>query len=389
MSKVVSSIKSIIVSGYYGFGNCGDEAILMAMLQEFSKFISKDKIIILSNEPEKTKSLYKVHSIYRLDIFRILTRLRKADVFISGGGGLLQDVSGKGFSVLYYLALIVIARYFNTKTVVYGQGIGPIKKTINKNLIRLVLKNVDLIIVRDEKSKIFLEKLSILKKKIVVNADSAFLIKKRELSENIKKKYGLEVNSIGFPFPDNPLIGIVIRNCNAIKLDYDKKIMQFAEIADHLIEKYNFDVVFIPFQIKKDILLIKDIVSKMKYSNAKIIEEELAPDEMLSLISKLTILLGMRLHSIIFATIVNVPFIAIDYDPKVKNYVYSLDLPDLLVKINQLTINNFDYKLKYINIHKKTICSKLKLKSKQFEQEAITNVHLLQKFIKENVIERK
>lgn len=165
--------------------------------------------------------------------------------------------------------------------------------------------------------------------------------------------------------------------------------MQFAEIADHLIEKYNFDIVFIPFQIKKDILLIKDIVSKMKYSNAKIIEEELAPDEMLSLISKLTILLGMRLHSIIFATIVNVPFIAIDYDPKVKNYVYSLDLPDLLVKINQLTINNIDYKLKYINIHKKTICSKLKVKSKQFEQEAIANVHLLQQFIKENVIERK
>jgi len=100
-------------------------------------------------------------------------------------------------------------------------------------------------------------------------------------------------------------------------------------------------------------------------------------------------LLGMRLHSIIFATIVNVPFIAIDYDPKVKNYVYSLDLPDLLVKINQLTINNIDYKLKYINIHKKTICSKLKVKSKQFEQEAIANVHLLQQFIKENVIERK
>jgi len=193
----MSKLKNIMISGYYGFGNCGDEAILLALTQELSKHISKEKIIVLSNNPENTEKIYKVKSINRFNLISIISKLKDSSLFISGGGGLIQDVSGKGLSVLYYLGLIFMARLFKIPNIVYGQGIGPIKKNINKILVKMVLKKVDLIIVRDEESKILLKKMGIINKKIIVNADTAFLLEQKEIDDDIKKKYGLE-NVQGF-----------------------------------------------------------------------------------------------------------------------------------------------------------------------------------------------
>lgn len=383
----MSSLKPIMISGYYGFGNCGDEAILMAMIQEFSKYIPKDNIIVLSHKPEKTKSLYQVESIYRLNPFSIVSRLKGSGAFISGGGGLLQDVSGKGFSVLYYLSLLFLARLCNVPTIVYGQGIGPIRNSINKKLLYWAFKTVNLIIVRDEQSKKFLEKIGILNKKIVVNADTAFLLKKKEIPDKVKQKYALE--NLSSRKTNTSSIGVVIRNCHDIAKDYDKKIMELAKIADYLIERYQATLIFIPFQLDTDISIIKDIVKRMKFAKLKIIEEELSPDIMLSLISKLSILIGMRLHSIIFATITDIPFIAIDYDPKVKKFVHSLNLPELLININQLTVKNINNKLKYINVHRELIQSNLETKRIQFEKEAFSNVQLFYHFIEKRCLRKE
>jgi polysaccharide pyruvyl transferase CsaB len=387
MSETRNSLKPIIISGYYGFGNCGDEAILMAMIQGFSKYIPKNKIIVLSYKPEKTKSLYQVDSIYRFDLFSIVSKMKQAGVFVSGGGGLLQDVSGKGFSVLYYLGLIFLARLCNIPTIIYGQGIGPITNAINKKLIYLAFKNVNLIIVRDSQSKEFLEKIGILNKKIVVNADTAFLLKKDEIPDEVRQKYGLE--NLTSRKTKTPSIGLVIRNSPDIAKNYDKKITELAKISDYLVERYQATLFFIPFQVETDITIIKDVVQSMKFMKVKIIEEELSPAVILSLISKLSILIGMRLHSIIFATITGTPFIAIDYDPKVRKYVYSLELPELLININQLTVKNIDNKLKYIDVHRELIQSNLKIKKKQFEKEAFSNVELFYHFIENRYLRKE
>jgi polysaccharide pyruvyl transferase CsaB len=387
MSKAKSSLKPIMISGYYGFGNCGDEAILMVMVQKFSKYIPKDKIIVLSHKPEKTKSLYHVNSIYRLNLFSIIYRLRQSGAFISGGGGLLQDVSGKGFSVLYYLGLIFLARLCNVPIIIYGQGIGPIKNAINKKLVYLAFKNVNMIIVRDSQSKDFLEKIGILNKKIIVNADTTFLLKKKEIPDEVNQKYGLK--NMSNRKTKNPRIGVVIRNCPDIAKDYDKKITELAKISDYLIERYLATLFFIPFQLDTDVPIIKDVVKNMKFTQVKIIREELSPDVILSLISELSILIGMRLHSIIFATITDTPFIAIDYDPKVKKFMYSINLPELLININQLTVKNIDNKLKYIDVHREMIQSNLETKRKQFKLEAFSNVQLFYNFIENKCLRKE
>ena len=64
MTKEISNLKLIMISGYYGFGNCGDEAILMAMIQQLSDIVAEERITVLSQNPKKTRLLYGVDSIF-------------------------------------------------------------------------------------------------------------------------------------------------------------------------------------------------------------------------------------------------------------------------------------------------------------------------------------
>lgn len=372
-----------MVSGYYGFGNCGDEAILMAMIQQFSKIVPKERIIILSQNPEKTRLFYGVNSIFRLNIFQIYLQLKKCATFISGGGGLLQDVSGKGFSISYYLGLIIFARLLKIPTVIYAQGIGPVKRNFNKTIIKLVLAKVDLLIVRDEQSKNLLEEFGVRGELISVHGDPSFLLKKESLSfEGIKKGDTKSLTDMPNKIID---IGLVIRNCKEFEQDYTNKILQIAEIADYLIEKYQARLHFIPFQIKSDLPLLVDIMGQMNHSDIEILRKELSPAQILTVFSKLSLIIGMRFHSVIFATMSNLPFVAIDYDPKVRNYVNSLTLTELLINPAQLTIKNIDNKLKYINDHWFEIKNIVKLANQQYKNKAKNGFDILNAFLREKI----
>jgi len=236
--------------------------------------------------------------------------------------------------------------------------------------------------VRDEQSKIFLEEVGIKKKLITVNADPSFILKEKEVTEAIKTEYGLSHTQELLNKKMN--IGMVIRNCKKVSQDYDNKIEQFAELADHLIQKYQANLVFIPFQFHTDLAFIKEIIKKMKFSTVRCVEEELSPEQILSLISKFSVIIGMRFHSIVFATMMNKPFIAIDYDPKVRYFVYSLGIPELLINLDQLTIKMIDNKLKYISANQKMIQSILYEKKEQFSKKAFNNCRqFYQSIIKE------
>ena len=390
MAKEISNLKSIMISGYYGFGNCGDEAILMAMIQQLADIVAEERITVLSQNPEKTRLLYGVDSIFRLNPFLICWKLKKSGIFISGGGGLLQDVTGKGLSAIYYLSLILLARFLRIPVAIYGQGIGPIRRQVNRKMIRFSLTKANLIMVRDKQSQKLLEEIGINKESVSVYADPSFLLKGEKLPDNIGKMFQLE-ESQPKVFQDNMVIGIVLRKCKEIEQDYAQKIIQLAKIADHLITKYKARLIFLPFQINNDLALINDIIKNMENSSAHCLVQVINPAQMLMLFSKLSLIIGMRFHSVLFATINGKPFIAIDYDPKVKNYVSSLGLSELLLNIDQLTIKNIDNKLKYIIDNQEKVSSVLHASTKQHQDKADAGIAELKSFIRERLlnIERK
>jgi polysaccharide pyruvyl transferase CsaB len=373
--KKSKTIVKIMISGYYGFNNFGDEAILKSMVRAFKEKIPQIKILVLSQNPVHTSQTYQVKAINRLHLISILNCLRDTNLFISGGGGLLQDSTGKGWSILYYLGLILGAKIIRVPVMIYAQGIGPVSQQINKKLMRWILNKVDLITVRDNFSKELLENLGVVKPSIYVNSDPSFLLNKKDVNCILNNYPHIQelMNS-----DNRPIIGVSVREYKGNRSDL--KIM-FAQLADYLIEKYKVKIVFLPFKFDDDVQVSEEILSLMK-NQADILKIKLEPEELISILSKFSLMIGVRLHSIIFSSMANLPFIAFKYDPKVKNFVAELGLSELLLELDNVSLEKIQEKIEYIRENKDRIKEILSEKVKDLKEKALINNDLVFKLLK-------
>ncbi|MEA2087357.1 MAG: polysaccharide pyruvyl transferase CsaB [Candidatus Caldatribacteriota bacterium] len=365
----------IMISGYYGFNNTGDEAILKSMVRAFKEKIPQIKITVLSHNPLQTSQTYQVKAINRLHLIRIICCLRNVNLFISGGGGLLQDSTGKGWSILYYLGLILIAKIAKVPVMIYAQGIGPVNKQINKKLMKCILNKIDLITVRDNYSKELLGNLGVVKPLIYVNSDPAFLLKKKNINQTVDS-YPCVRELI---HSDNrPLIGVSVREYKNNGSDL-KRI--FAQAADYLIENYQAKIIFLPFKFDEDVHISEEILSLMK-NKAEVLKIKLESEELLSVLSRLSLVIGVRLHSIIFSSMANIPFIAFNYDPKVKYFVEDLGLSELLIETDEdFSLKNIHKKIEYVRENNDKIKDVLLEKVNNLEEKALANNELVYKFL--------
>ncbi|HET8984706.1 MAG TPA: polysaccharide pyruvyl transferase CsaB [Trueperaceae bacterium] len=137
----------VVISGYYGFGNLGDEALLSGLTQGL---VSRGhEPVVLSGDPAATTALHGVGSRHRT---RGLTgAILGADALVSGGGGLLQDGTSSR-SLRYYLGVIRLARLLGRPAIVYGQSLGPLSDS-GRARVAAALRGVPLLL-RDEPSRV-------------------------------------------------------------------------------------------------------------------------------------------------------------------------------------------------------------------------------------------
>ncbi len=303
----------IMISGYYGFKNSGDDAILMAIINNLRSHKEKVKILVLSKNPEETKKIYNVDSINRFNFYKIIKAMKKTRLFINGGGSLIQDITSTR-SLYYYLSLIKLAQIMNVKVMVYANGIGPINKKNNRKTCKKVLNKVELITLREESSLIELKKLAITNPKIKITADPAITLEpvcEQTVNKMLKNEGITNITN---------LVAFSIREWKG----HEKYIDTIANLADYMVEKYKITPVFIPMHHPKDLRIAKEIIKKMKHK-AKVIEARYDVNAKIGLMTKMDLLIGMRLHALIFAASVGVPIIGLAYEPKVEGFLESVN----------------------------------------------------------------
>ncbi len=306
----------ILISGYYGFNNIGDESILRAVVDNLRGRLSDIEITVLSRNPDSTAQRYGVRSVNRKSAKDIIGAVRKCDLLISGGGSLLQDVTSKK-SILYYLMIMWAAFFFRKKVFIYSQGIGPIQSKINRRLTAMTLSHVNGIVVRDESSRELLIEIGIKREKIIVTADPVLRIKKADLS--IGRQILMEE---GFtPEPGRMTVGFAIREKKTDSNFVDELCISIRR----LIDEYQAQIVLIPFHYSEDMAVIEEIESRLDGAVCCIRHKYLT-NEMLSIIGNMDILVGVRLHALIHAAIMDVPMIAVSYDPKINSFMHSIDM---------------------------------------------------------------
>jgi len=137
----------VTVSGYYGFGNTGDEAIALAISRALKERGAAP--LLLSNTPAETARTYGCESAARMHPLALPGALARSQVVLSGGGGLLQDKTSAR-NLTYYLGVIRLARLLRKRVVVFNQSIGPLSPEGGRR-VAAALRGVP-IIVRDRGS---------------------------------------------------------------------------------------------------------------------------------------------------------------------------------------------------------------------------------------------
>ncbi len=303
-------MSKIVISGYYGFANAGDEAMLAAIISSLRQAEPEAELTVISGAPEKTAAKHSVLSVHRFNLYKIIRALCQSDLLLSGGGSLLQDVTSKQ-SLLYYLSIIFLGKLLGHKTMLYAQGIGPIRAGWLRWLTRLVCNKVDAITVRDGDSLAELKRLGVNTQRVALTADAVFTLAPAKLEAG----KGLLVT---FHQHGEPLVGVAVRQwpCNN---DY---LRELAAAADQLVEAAAVKIVLLPLQRHRDLVACQRILQLMRHREAVIlINERLDTEGYLSVIGNFRCLVGMRLHALIFAAVMHVPFAALSYDPKIDGFV--------------------------------------------------------------------
>lgn len=303
-------MEEILISGYYGFKNSGDDALLLSIINDLKKYKKEVKIVVLSSNPVETSMIYGVKSINRMNIFAIISAMSHSKMLISGGGTLIQDGTSTK-SLMYYLFIIRLAKKMGLKVMLYSNGVGPLQHEKNKQYTKKVLNKVDLITLRDETSLEELKKIGVTEPKIYLTADPAFTLEPSspERGKSILDKASADITK--------KMLCVSVRKWGNLGADFENTI---AAAVDRAAEKYDLFPVFLPMQPKVDYEISKRIASKLKTPSA-VIDRELAIADTLSVIANMTMCIGMRLHTLIYSASQAVPLVGLVYDPKINGFM--------------------------------------------------------------------
>lgn len=282
---------NILIIGYYGSNNIGDEILLEATINLLNKVYESPKITAITYNVQDTINNRKIDGVSRNKFFQIAKAIKKADIIVGGGGSMLQNVTSNR-SLIYYLTILQLAKAFSKKVVLLGNGIGPLKSKIAIRVTKYVLKSLDGIVLRDIDSYNMLKSFGL--KNIYLGNDLVFTLDRDNSLKKTSKK--ILINLRKWTYNDSFLIHII-------------------DFINHLVQ-LGFEVTLVPFQLGNDDILLKNINSKINSPNVHLLED-IEYESIIYEISTAEVFISMRLHGLIFSSICNTPFIGLSYDPKV------------------------------------------------------------------------
>jgi polysaccharide pyruvyl transferase CsaB len=305
------------ISGSYGGLNLGDEAILASIICQLRKSLPVE-ITVFSRDVDDTRRRHPdaahVVSVRELVRDEIVPEIERLDLFILGGGGILFDAETK-----IYMREVQLALEKSIPVMVYAISAGPLVTTAAQKLVSDNLNAVDVVTVREVSARKLLEEVGV-RREILVTADPALLFEPEPLPEDALIREGLDNK--------RRLIGMSVREPGVAAPDLDQNVYHslLANAADFMVERFDADMVFMPFE-SHDVSHSHAVIAQMlRPQRATVLKGQYTSGQMLSLVGHLSFALGMRLHFLIFSALQHVPFVALPYSSKVTGFLNDMEL---------------------------------------------------------------
>ncbi len=306
----------ITLCGAYGLRNAGDEAILEAILSEIRDVDPDIPVCVLSRIPKEARLHHRVQTCYTFNVLSFMRHVAGSRIYINGGGTLIQDITSNR-SLLFYLSTIRIAKRLGAKVFMYGCGVGPILREKNQRRVGKVLNRcVDAITLREDHSLTELTNLGVNPAKIFLSADPALILPAapEEEIDSIFLSHGIPL--------DGSYMSITVRPWPG----FTQKIGFFAQAADYAYKTYGLTPVFIPIVPASDLKALGQVCEQMS-APYYVLHDLNSSAAIIGCFSRMSVILSMRLHSLVFAASQDKPLIGIAYDPKVQAVMSYIGQP--------------------------------------------------------------
>ena len=315
----------VVICGAYGRGNAGDDAILEAILQEMRSIDPDMPVLVLSKDPKSTRLAYRVQAVHRSNFPAWLRAMRRAKLYINGGGSLIQDVTSRR-SLWFYLHNISAAKKAGCRVQMYGCGIGPVTRENHRRLAARVLNaNVDVITLREPDSREELRLMGVTKPEILLTADPALTL--RRASDD-------EIDSVmlraGIP-PHGKYICFALRQWKG----FEEKAPLFGAAAQYAYDTYGLTPVFTAVEKHLDPVAHR-LAAKSLTTPHYFLDDAGGAGTIIGSLSRMEVVVSMRLHALIFAAGQGIPLAGVVYDPKVSAFLKYIG-QELFVDLDALT----------------------------------------------------
>ncbi len=315
----------ILLSGYFGFGNFGDDAILYCMMEQFQKMRPDVSLSVLTQNLEHEKQWYRqgVTLYDRNNPMQLFQAERECDIFISGGGGLFQDTTSIK-SVFYYSGQVFLALNLRKKVVVFSQGLGPLHSAASKQLVAAILKQVHAASFRDEGSRELAHSLT--GKNFELAADPVFLLDESE-----------------FPFsqcPDAPLYAFLENPVWKTRVGVSLRSWNYSAFFHHFISFLksitgnDVALVFVPFHMPEDGRVCHDMQKEFPKQAIRLPMLYPPPLTFQHIMRYTDVFLCMRYHSAVCAFLAGKPALGFSYDPKVRALFSDFGLSEFCLSLD-------------------------------------------------------
>ena len=308
-----------VIAGYSGFGNTGDDAILLAMLDHLREAGGEHlRFTVIGGDQTPNPLPPEVETLSWSNPAAIAASIQASSLVILGGGGLFHDYWGFNPDLLLtedhwglslFAAPAILAALHRKPLILYAVGVGPLFSEHGRRFTRVIAELAALITVRDPDSRRLLESLGIPKDRVAITADPAFAL------------------PLALPPPSPhtpPRVAVALRNWS-FGVDQSFWEQEVARALDLFLDQTGGEAVLIPFQASSDpheddLSVARRLHAQLRHRNrCSVIEETLSPLQTAARLAEVDLVLGMRLHALIFAISAGVPCVALSYDPKVAS----------------------------------------------------------------------
>lgn len=374
---------TITIMGWFGSGNFGDELILLSQLQ----LLKKHKFHIFSFNPKLTQKATQQHHEKILSIVKLGQKLaffqtnflglskafNQSDLVLIGGGGMLQDAYN-WYTAPYMGLFIFLAKIFTKPVGFFLIGAGPLNLFFSQKMVNLACKQADFIFTRDQHSQKVLEKIGVESKKITTLCDPVLALRVKPSTPKISKKTQYFIfcpREVGqwkkLNYQD------VARSLDQIsnRLNLKPLLLSLSSYTNNLAQNISEP---------KDYVIAQQISKHMKTKHTILKHQSIS--ETMTLFQKSNFVISMRLHGLILAASLDIPFIGYSYhnDKKLKIFCEYLGLPDQnmfihqpekLISTAQSVLANKTHIVKVIQTQKRKLTRKLKKNT--FDLSTVSN----------------